>query len=415
VIVSRSLILPGRSFYTLERAQEYFDAVFGEHRYRTQAVVALRFDDSHENDYLVVLPELRSRGLIASFATVPGILDRTTEGLVRLTEEQVKEIRLEGHEIMNHSWSHGDPKSKEEMLEDIRRAQQFFADESIWCEGFVQPGSWTREEFDGDGFLDEMFRANFASAFAYVRDHVVPGDVLPLPAQRRYGSFVHTRGDLKGLDVAIAFVDDLITRRGLGHLLLHSEQFEVNSGRGDGLTVAEFRRALDHVELRRDQGRIDVMTMTGSVWARSGVPNNELLDGSFELSSTGDLAGWEAAGNPAIVTTSEAQHGSRVAEVDRTNRIRKRLPAHAYRTLELRGHVRAASVDTTARVEIVNTASRRVVRGTVAREIPVTSDTWTEFRITFGPLGPDVLVLRLTLQATGADRVWFDNLECVRI
>ena len=282
-----SLILPGKSFRSLEQAQEYFGAVYGEHRHGSQAVIALRFDDCHENDYLVVLPELRSRGLIGGFATVPGILGRTTADVVRLTWEQLEQIRLEGHEIMNHSWSHGEPESKEEKLEEVRRAQQFFADQRIWCEGFVQPGSWPRENFDGDGFLEPMFRTNFASAFAYVREHEHFGSALPLPAQRRYGGFLHTPCDSAGLDNVIGFVDELIARRGMAHLLLHSEQFEANSGRATGLTVAEFRQLLDHVALRRDQGRIDVMTMTGSVWARSGTANNELLDGSFELSSTG--------------------------------------------------------------------------------------------------------------------------------
>lgn len=408
-------MLPGKSFRSVEQAQEYFGAVYGEHRHRSQAVIALRFDDCHENDYLVVLPELRSRSLIGGFATVPGILGRTTAGVARLTPEQLEQIRLEGHEIMNHSWSHGEPESKQEKLEEIRRAQQFFADQGIWCEGFVQPGPWPREGFDGDGYLELMFRANFASAFAYAREHEHFGNALPLPAQRRYGVFLHMPGDAAGLDNVVAFVDELITRRGIGHLLLHSEQFEANSGRATGLTVAEFRRVLDHVALRRDQGRIDVMTMTGSVWARSGTANNELLDGSFELSTTGDLAGWEAWGSPLIVTTSDAKQGSNVAEVDSANLIRKKLPAHGYRTLAVRGHVRAAHGDTAARVEVANVTSQGDIRATLTREIPVSADEWTEFRMTFGPLGPDVLILRLTLGAEGAGRVWFDALECVRI
>ena len=116
-----------------------------------------------------------------------------------------------------------------------------------------------------------------------------------------------------------------------------------------------------------------------------------------------------------IVTTSDAKHGSSVAEVDSANVIQKKLPAHGYRTLALRGYVRAASDGTAARVEVANVTSGGSIRATLAREIMVSRDGWTEFRMTFGPLGPDVLVLRLRLSAEGSGRVWFDDLECVRI
>lgn len=81
-----------------------------------QAALSLTFDDGLEDQYTLAFPELKRRGLKATFAIigskVGGIMrskqDRIdgTNGTPVMTWEQLREMAADGQEIASHGWEH---------------------------------------------------------------------------------------------------------------------------------------------------------------------------------------------------------------------------------------------------------------------------------------------------------------------
>ena len=81
-----------------------------------QAALSLTFDDGLEDQYTLAFPELKRRGLKATFAIigskVGGIMrskqDRIngTHGTPVITWEQLREMAADGQEIASHGWEH---------------------------------------------------------------------------------------------------------------------------------------------------------------------------------------------------------------------------------------------------------------------------------------------------------------------
>ena len=79
-----------------------------------QAALSLTFDDGLEDQYTLAFPELKRRGLKATFAIigskVGGIMrskqDRIdgTNGTPVMTWEQLREMAADGQEIASHGW-----------------------------------------------------------------------------------------------------------------------------------------------------------------------------------------------------------------------------------------------------------------------------------------------------------------------
>lgn len=81
-----------------------------------QAALSLTFDDGLEDQYTLAYPELKRRGLRATFAIVGskvgGIMrskqdrEQGTDGTPCMTWDMLREMAREGMEISSHGWSH---------------------------------------------------------------------------------------------------------------------------------------------------------------------------------------------------------------------------------------------------------------------------------------------------------------------
>lgn len=70
------------------------------------AAVSYTFDDGLEEHYTKVFPELKKRGLKATFAVIGSKIGHDWKGTPCMTGEQLKEMAADGQEISNHGWSH---------------------------------------------------------------------------------------------------------------------------------------------------------------------------------------------------------------------------------------------------------------------------------------------------------------------
>lgn len=72
-----------------------------------KSAISFTFDDGDEDHALLVAPELEKRGFRGTFWIIGKTIDRGDSIRPRLTWEQIKDMSDRGHEMSNHSWSHG--------------------------------------------------------------------------------------------------------------------------------------------------------------------------------------------------------------------------------------------------------------------------------------------------------------------
>lgn len=71
-----------------------------------QAAVSYTFDDGLQEQYTVLFPELRRRGLKATFAVIGSKVGKNMKGTPCMTWEQLREMAADGQEISSHGWGH---------------------------------------------------------------------------------------------------------------------------------------------------------------------------------------------------------------------------------------------------------------------------------------------------------------------
>ncbi len=399
--------IPGNSFGSVESAQEYFEAKYEGIRVQSGAAVVIRSDDSGLREYDTIMPLLDERGLCGSFAENIDIVSAYDTNTV--TEMAV--LASHGHEIINHSAVHDNPFPGAEATERIVRFQQAMVDNDIFCDSFIQPGSWTNDRAGIDSvaaaeeqWYRELMQANFAASGAYVPDPSLLGVTRGFNAFRRYGGLYQENLDNDTVATIKADIDEVIARNGFFHILLHG-YFIDEPGQ---LTAAQYEDILDHIVLRRDAGELDVLSFTGSIYATRGPYINLINDGSFELSgAAGHFVGWETfTGTPTILGTADAYSGTYVGVTDSSNVLRYRMPVGNFPRGELRIRARAAAANATARVDVWGTTGGSP---SYTRDTAVTNAGWTEIRINVGPQGPGLGSFRIFLSSTDANDVWWDD------
>ena len=70
------------------------------------AAVSYTFDDGLAEHYTKVYPQLKRRGLKATFAVIGNRVGDEWKGTPCMTWEQLKEMAADGQEVTNHGWSH---------------------------------------------------------------------------------------------------------------------------------------------------------------------------------------------------------------------------------------------------------------------------------------------------------------------
>lgn len=119
-----------------------------------QAALSLTFDDGLMDQYTLAFPELKRRGLKATFAIigskVGGVMrskqDRRdgTEGTPCMTWNQLREMAADGQEIASHGWEHRAVTrlSDDELeLEICKNDSAIEAEIGLWPLSFVYPGN----------------------------------------------------------------------------------------------------------------------------------------------------------------------------------------------------------------------------------------------------------------------------------
>lgn len=72
-----------------------------------RSAISFTFDDGDLDHYLLAAPELEKRGFRGTFWIIGKKIDEGDAVRPRMSWRQLKEMSERGHEISNHSWSHG--------------------------------------------------------------------------------------------------------------------------------------------------------------------------------------------------------------------------------------------------------------------------------------------------------------------
>lgn len=283
--------VPGRGSSTKRAGSpDYFSSTF----LPGQAIVSLRFDDGAQQDWDLVYPLLRERGLRASFAVVYNLI-----GLERrLTVGQMRQLEREGNEIVCHSITHGfEPASFAEFEHETVDAKRAFEELGFTITSFSIPGTWGMEKkskyfaYDSTFFgtpADRLLRRHYYAYEGFVEDIDGGGKyrTLPVTGDVPYGFAHFEDGGIAQIDTAIA--------RGAGiQLLWHSR----NIGREGEKSVADLTRMLDHVAAKVATGEVVCLTDTeqlyavqasSDVWSLSSTENNLIAQG-YGSNAKGDF------------------------------------------------------------------------------------------------------------------------------
>lgn len=119
-----------------------------------QAALSLTFDDGLEDQYTLAWPELKKRGLRATFAIigskVGGVVhskqDRIdgSDGTPCMTWEMVREMAADGQEIASHGWEHRAVTrlSPEALRHEVQANDSaIYKETGLWPATFVYPGN----------------------------------------------------------------------------------------------------------------------------------------------------------------------------------------------------------------------------------------------------------------------------------
>lgn len=71
-----------------------------------KAAVSYTFDDGLKEHYTMVFPQLRRRGLKATFGIVGSKVGRDMKGTPCLTWAELRQMAADGQEIASHGWEH---------------------------------------------------------------------------------------------------------------------------------------------------------------------------------------------------------------------------------------------------------------------------------------------------------------------
>lgn len=77
------------------------------YKYGKKSAISFTFDDGDLDHYLLAAPELEKRGFRGTFWIIGKKIDDGDSVRPRMSWSQLKEMSERGHEISNHSWSHG--------------------------------------------------------------------------------------------------------------------------------------------------------------------------------------------------------------------------------------------------------------------------------------------------------------------
>lgn len=108
------------------------------------AAVSYTFDDGLAEHYTKVYPQLKRRGLKATFAVIGNRVGDEWKGTPCMTWEQLKEMAADGQEVTNHGWSHSavDRLTGEALRHEVQRCDTaIYEHTGVMPRTFVYPGN----------------------------------------------------------------------------------------------------------------------------------------------------------------------------------------------------------------------------------------------------------------------------------
>lgn len=154
--------------------------------------VVLVFDDGFEDFYHNVLPIIRRYNISVSIFPVTGAIGKTSQWDVfstkkHLTEEQLREIAQDGHEIGSHTVSHCDLQmlSKKEMkteLSQSKKTLERILDKKINTLSFPL-GSWNKKVWHC------ALRCGYRFAASYRKSTMLTREMIPVMGTYRFDQY----------------------------------------------------------------------------------------------------------------------------------------------------------------------------------------------------------------------------------
>ena len=257
-------------------------------------VLVFRFDDGKSADY-AIYEMLKARKMVGTFALNPGIID-TPEGL---TTVQLKSMIADGMEMSNHTMSHiglSNITSREQAEYEFLTALRIIEDLGCRVDSFTAPG--------GGGFDDLEFWETWGRII--MDNHLCSaGSYLNFetPIRARYGSERSLTLDGAGSDVvAIKMIDDMIRTKNSRMMLLHPNAI----GTQNKVTINEVTQIFDYAEQKRDIGAIEILTLTGGIFATPFGKRMDLIrDGDFTFDTFINSV-WAVTNTPTLNTSEHS-------------------------------------------------------------------------------------------------------------
>lgn len=109
-----------------------------------QAAISYTFDDGLLEHYTEVLPQLRKRGLKATFGIIGNKVGRDQKGTPCMTWQQLREMADDGQEIASHGWEHRNltKLEGETLRHEVQHNDTVIHDSvGVWPRTFIFPGN----------------------------------------------------------------------------------------------------------------------------------------------------------------------------------------------------------------------------------------------------------------------------------
>lgn len=365
-----------------------------------KGLVAIRFDDNDYTIYQNAFPLLKARAMPFTSAIVANRVG-TYSGRAKITDAQIKEMAQYGMEIAGHSYNHlSVPITPSEIYNEVVASRiELERGLGYHVRNLCEPGDWNnsvvRKSPLGEAILDTY---SFYESYAI---NAMPGR----PLYERFG-VNHQSIDGHTNSATMKGWVDQVADRGKSVIIMTHSVGDIIGGEA-GVSTAVFTELLDHIKTLRDQGKIEVVTDSGTMGSGVGTPYNYLNNGGFERLTTGSLPdNYNILGSPTITTTNP-RSGTNALVATSTNYVTTFVSCYGMRSPVFK-------ISAWHRTDTTGTARLMANLDTVRSITMPSTSSWQKIELTAGiPLGSERFLVYA--QPSGAGTVIYDDLEVVRV
>ncbi len=388
-----------------------------------RGVIAIRFDDWHEDFVSTMYPKLLELGLPAGMACISRLSLQPWSDTI--TGADIAAWNKRGIEIHSHGTNHNDPSPHDLMgthglYDQIVNSKAEIEAWGVKCQGWMQPGATpltAAAPYGGTGAAD--FFNKYAGWLIRNTYPVSEGDLgAPsnrfLPDGTRHGANHVTISDGLTLATAKSLVDTVVATKTCTEVMIHTG----NLGVGSNMTVAEMQQFFDYVAAARDAGQIEVLTPSGALVADHGTARRNLIADPNPASLSlglGTVAKWGYTGSPA--PTIEDESGTSVIEISGTNFVNRTINgcirnAIAGETWVFEADAKSTSGTTTQRLLLQSYPDSTALNLSLTKANVGTS--WTKIRYAF-TIPPSVDSILIGIGRNGGGTIRYKNVNIWKV